>query len=257
MDVNFKGDVTIDGNLDRLRGQGRLNSVPGQSKIFFKNNEYIISQADINFDPKKEIRNPDFDIHALTTISNYKVTAKAYGNLERFNFDLTSDPSLPRNSILSLIAFGYSDEIRSSLTQSQQQNLTQVGVGSFVFDRFKISDILNKQFGLQVNLGTVFEQSQTTSLLTGRNQDGQGTLGRTRTATKIELKKRLDDALNLSVSSTMGGSIGQRQSMNLNYSLSKKVQVEGVYELRTNAEGEEDIIDNSIGGDLKFRWTFK
>ena len=55
----------------------------------------------------------------------------------------------------------------------------------------------------------------------------------------------------------MGGSIGQRQSMNLNYSLSKKVQVEGVYELRTNAEGEEDIIDNSIGGDLKFRWTFK
>jgi translocation and assembly module TamB len=257
MDVNLKGEVTLDGSVDRMRGQGRLTSGAGQSKIFFKNNEYLINQADINFDPKKDIKNPDFDIHALTTISNYKINAKAYGNLERFNFDLTSDPSLPRNSILSLIAFGYSDEIRSSLTQSQQQNLTQVGVGSFVFDRFKISDILNKQFGLQVNLGTVFEQSQTTSLLTGRNQDGQGTLGRTRTATKIELKKRLDDALNLSVSSTMGGSIGQRQSMNLNYSLSKKVQLEGVYELRTNAEGEEDIIDNSVGGDLKFRWTFK
>jgi len=45
--------------------------------------------------------------------------------------------------------------------------------------------------------------------------------------------------------------------MNLTYSLGKKVQLEGVYELRTNAEGEEDIIDNSIGGDLKFRWTFK
>ncbi len=257
MDVSLKGELSIDGHLDRMRGQGRLTSLPGQSKIFFKNNEYIITQADINFDSKKEIKNPDFDIHALTNISNYKINAKAYGNLERFNFDLTSEPSLPRNSILSLIAFGYSDEIQSSLTQSQQQNLTQVGVGSFVFDRFKISDILNKQFGLQVNLGTVFEQSQTASLLTGRNQDGQGTLGRTRTATKIELKKRLDDALNLSVSSTMGGSIGQRQSMNLNYSLSKKVQVEGIYELRTNAEGEEDIIDNSIGGDMKFRWTFK
>ena len=257
MDVSLKGELSIDGHFDRMRGQGQMTSLPGQSKIFFKNNEYIITQADINFDSKKDIKNPDFDIHALTNISNYKVNAKAYGNLERFNFDLTSEPSLPRNSILSLIAFGYSDEIQSSLTQSQQQNLTQVGVGSFVFDRFKISDILNKQFGLQVNLGTVFEQSQTASLLTGRNQDGQGTLGRTRTATKIELKKRLDEALNLSVSSTMGGSIGQRQSMNLNYSLSKKVQVEGIYELRTNAEGEEDIIDNSIGGDLKFRWTFK
>jgi translocation and assembly module TamB len=210
--------------------------------------------ADINFNPKKEMNNPDFDIQALTIISTYKVYPKAYGDLERFNFDLTSEPALPRNSILSLIAFGYTDEIQNSLYSKDQQSLTQVGVGSFVFDRFKISDILNKQFGLQVNLGTVIEQSSTDSLLSGRSQDstgGQGStgLGRTRSATKIELKKRLDEALTLSVSSTMGGSIGQRQSMNLNYGLSKNIQVEGVYELRTNEEGEADIIYNSIGGD--------
>ena len=169
---------------------------------------------------------------------------------------------LPRNSILSLIAFGYTDEIQTALYAKDQRSLTQVGVGSFVFDRFKISDILNKQFGLQVNLGTVIEQSSTDSLLSGRSQSrgsGQtaGALGRTRSATKIELKKRLDEALTLSVSSTMGGSIGQRQSMNLNYGLTKSIQLEGVYELRTNEEGEADIIYNSIGGDLKFRRTFK
>lgn len=257
MDVSLKGEVRIMGNPFRPKGEGRLFSPPGTSRIFFKNNEYFITNADLNFSPKKEISNPDFDVQALTYITSYKIYAKAYGDLERFNFDLTSDPSLPRNSILSLIAFGYTDEIQTSLQQKDQQSLTQVGVGSFVFDRFKISDILNKQFGLQVNLGTVLEQSQTDSLLSGRTQEGQGTLGRTRSATKIELKKRLDEALSLSVSSTMGGSIGQRQSMNLNYSVSKKVQLEGVYELRTAAEGEEDIISNSVGGDLKFRWTFK
>jgi len=257
MDISMLGEVMLLGNPSRPRGEGRLYSPANSSRVFFKNSEYYITNADINFSPKKEISNPDFDVQATTLISSYKVYAKAYGDLERFNFDLTSDPSLPRNSILSLIAFGYTDEIQNSLQQRDQQNLTQVGVGSFVFDRFKISDILNKQFGLQVNLGTVLEQSQTDSLLSGRSQEGQGTLGRTRSATKIELKKRLDEALSLSVSSTMGGSIGQRQSMNLNYSLNKKVQLEGIYELRTNAEGETDIIDNSIGGDLKFRWTFK
>ena len=257
MDVSLKGEVMLLGNPLRPKGDGRLFSPPGSSRIFFKNNEYFITNTDINFSPRKEITNPDFDVQALTYISSYKITAKAYGDLERFNFDLTSDPALPRNSILSLIAFGYTDEIQNSLQQKDQQNLTQVGVGSFVFDRFKISDILNKQFGLQVNLGTVLEQSQTDSLLSGRTQERQGTIGRTRSATRIDLKKRLDEALTLSVSSTMGGSIGQRQSMNLNYSVTKKVQLEGVYELRTNAEGEEDIIDNSIGGDLKFRWTFK
>lgn len=261
MDVALEGEVRITGNPSRPRGEGRLTSPPNASRIFFKNNEYVITSADINFSPKKDIGNPDFDIQALTLISNYKVYPKAYGDLESFNFDLTSDPALPRTSILSLIAFGYTDEIQSALRPEDQQSLNEVGVGSFVFDRFKISDILNKQFGLQVNLGTVIEQSGTDSLLTGRTQEGQtgqgGSIGRTRSATKIELKKRLDEALTLSVSSTMGGSIGQRQSMNLNYGLTRKIQLEGVYELRTNEEGQEDVIDNSIGGDIKFRWTFK
>jgi len=258
MDVRLKGELRMTGSASRPRGEGRLYVPANTSRIFFKNNEYLITSADLNFTPKKELSNPDFDVQSITYISNYKVTAKAYGDLERFNFDLTSDPMLARQSILQLIAFGYTDEIQATMTQTEQQNLNQVGVGSFVFDRFKISDILNKQFGLQVNLGTVIEQSRTESLLSGRSQEGQGTtLGRTRSATKIELKKRLDEALTISVSSTMGGSIGQRQGMNLTYNVNKKVQLEGVYELRTNAEGEEDIIDNSAGGDLKFRWTFK
>lgn len=262
MDVSLRGEARVFGSPTRPRGEGRLFAPPNTSRVFFKNNEYAITSADIAFTPKKDLTNPDFDIEALTFISNYRVIAKAYGDLERFSFDLTSDPPLARNSILSLIAFGYTDELQNSLAQKDQQSLTQIGVGSFVFDRFKISDILNKQFGLQVNLGTVFEQSGTDSLLSGRSQEGQNPgggagLGRTKSATKIELKKRLDEALSLSVSSTMGGSIGQRQSMNLTYGVNKNVQLEGVYELRTNAEGEEDIIDNSIGGDVKFRWTFK
>lgn len=262
MDIAFVGEMRLMGNPSRPRAEGRLSSPVNSSRIFFKNNEYQIISADINFSPKKEISNPDFDIQAITIISNYKIYPKAYGDLERFNFDLTSEPALPRNSILSLIAFGYTDEIQTALYAKDQRSLTQVGVGSFVFDRFKISDILNKQFGLQVNLGTVIEQSTTDSLLSGRSQSrgsGQtaGALGRTRSATKIELKKRLDEALTLSVSSTMGGSIGQRQSMNLNYGITKNIQLEGVYELRTNEEGEADIIYNSIGGDLKFRRTFK
>lgn len=261
MDIAFTGEVRVFGNPSRPRGEGRLSTPPNSSRIFFKNSEYMITSADINFNPKKEISNPDFDIEALAFISNYKVKPKAYGDLERFNFDLTSDPALPRNSILSLIAFGYTNEIQNNLQSKDQQSLTNVGVGSFVFDRFKITDILNKQFGLQVNLGTVIEQSATDSLLTGRSQEGQfgqggGAIGRTRSATKIELKKRLDEAVTLSVSSTMGGSIGQRQSMNLNYGVSKNVQLEGVYEIKSNQFGQEDIIYNSIGGDIKFRRTF-
>ena len=55
----------------------------------------------------------------------------------------------------------------------------------------------------------------------------------------------------------MGGSIGQRQNMTLSYGVSKEIQLEGIYEVRSSAEGETDIIDKSAGGDIKFRRTFK
>jgi translocation and assembly module TamB len=258
MDLGLKGEVRVLGSPIHPRGEGKLSSPVGASKVYFKNNEYFITNADFHFVAKKPISNPDFDIQALTTISNYKVYAKAYGDLEKFNFDLSSEPALSRNSILSLIAFGYTDDQQSSLGQDKDK-LAGMGVGSFVFDRFKVSDILNKQFGLQLNLGSVIEQSQTASMLSGRGtQTADGsTVGRTRSATKIELRKRLDEALSVSVSSTLGSGIGQRQRMDLTYSVNKKVQLQGIYEIRSNQDGEEDIIDNSIGGDLKFRWTFK
>jgi hypothetical protein len=39
--------------------------------------------------------------------------------------------------------------------------------------------------------------------------------------------------------------------------VNKNVQLQGVFEKRTNAEGEQDVLDTSAGGDVKFRWTFK
>lgn len=258
MDVSLLADLRLTGDVLRPAADGRVHSPPTGSKVFFKNNEYQISKAEFAFSSRKPLTKPEFDIAANSTIANYKLTAKAFGNPESFTFDLSSDPALSKQNILSLIAFGYTEDLSNTITAQERQDLTRVGVGSFIFDQFKVTDIVKKQFGLQLNLGTVFEQAET-SMLSGRSQEqaGTGTLARTRTATNIEVKKRLSEAMSLSVSSTVGGSIGQRQKMNLNYGINKNVQLEGVYELRTNAEGTEDIIDNSVGGDVKFRMTFK
>lgn len=258
MDVFLLADLQLSGEMIRPFADGRVYSTGMQSKVFFKNSEYYLSKAEIQFNGRKSITKPDFDIVASSSIANYKIFAKAFGNPESFTFDLSSEPALSQQNILSLIAFGYTEDISNAISPEEKQQLTNVGVGSFIFDQFKVTDIVKKQFGLQVNLGTMFVQAEE-SMLAGRGQEqsGSGTLARTRTATNIEVKKRLSDAMTLSVSSTVGGQIGQRQKMNLNYGISRNVQLEGVYELRTNAEGQEDIIDNSIGGDVKIRMTFK
>lgn len=258
MDLFLQADLQLLGEPLRPVAEGRVSSSGVQSKVFFKNSEYIISKSEFLFNSKKEITKPDFDIVASSSIANYKVSAKVFGTPDNFTFDLSSEPALTKQNILSLIAFGYTEDISNAITPEERQQLTNVGVGSFIFDQFKVTDIVKKQFGLQVNLGTMFVQAEE-SMLAGRGQEqsGSGTLARTRTATNIEVKKRLSEAMTLSVSSTVGGQIGQRQRMNLNYGVSKNIQLEGIYELRTNAEGQEDIIDNSIGGDVKFRMSFK
>lgn len=258
LDIYLAGDVQFHGDVFRPVAEGRVYVSGANSKAFFKNNEYQIAKADFIFNGRRPITKPDFDVVATSTITNYKVIAKAYGNPDTFTFDLNSEPALSKQNILSLIAFGYTDDLSNTITPGERQNLTNVGVGSFIFDQFKVTDIVKKQFGLQLNMGTVFEQSNSSMLSNrGGEQTGAGTLARTRTATNIEVKKRLSEAMSLSVSSTVGGQIGQRQRMNLNYGVTRGIQLEGIYELRTNADGQEDVIDNSIGGDVKFRMTFR
>lgn len=257
MDLKLVADLKFLGTISEPRAQGNASLLPEVSHIYFKNNEYDIKNAKAFFSANDPISEPEFEFASTTVINNYTVMANASGNPKNINFDLSSEPNLSKNNILSLIAFGYTEDLSSTLSADERESMTQAGVGSFIFDQFKIADVMKKQFGLQVNLGTEFVQSDR-SFLEGRSQDGQGlNNSRTRTATKIELKRKISEEVNVSVSSTVGGSIGQRQSMNLNYGLDENVQLEGVYELRTNADGEEDIIDNSIGGDIKFRMSFK
>jgi translocation and assembly module TamB len=153
-----------------------------------------------------------------------------------------------------LVAFGYTDDVSQRLSDVDRQNLSSIGVGQFLFGQLQINQKLKQSLGVELNLGTQFEM-QSTSLLNARTSDGDSS-GRVRSATKIQLKKQLSEEMELSVSSTLGGSIGQRQSMNLNYNINRNTSLEGIYEIKSNDEGEEDIIDKSVGADVKFKWSF-
>ena len=168
--------------------------------------------------------------------------------------ELSSEPALTQEDVLSLIAFGYTEDLSSNLSDQEKEAMTRAGVGSIIFDSFKINETLKNEFGLEVNLGTEITEEER-SYLSRVNNDSS--VGRVSSATTIEVKKKLNDAMNLSVTSTVGGGIGQKQSMNLNYNISEKLSFEGVYETRTSDEGEQTINDSSLGADVKIRWSFR
>ena len=61
----------------------------------------------------------------------------------------------------------------------------------------------------------------------------------------------------MSVRSTVGASSTQRQAINLNYNLDNNVSIEGVYESRSVDDQESINTNNSVGADVKWKWSFK
>lgn len=255
-DLGFVGNIQLLGSEKKPRLLGKINLAARNNKVTFKNNEFAFTKGNVFFSEQSEYKNPELDFSANTNINEYKVNVSVVGPVKNFNVDLTSEPALAQADILSLVAFGYTEDLSNNLTDNERESMTRAGVGSIIFDSFKINETLKKEFGLQVNLGTDITQDET-SLLSGRNSADGNNVGRVRSATTFEIKKKINDAMSLSVSSTVGTSTQQRQSINLNYNLNKSVSVEGVYETRNTDDIETINNDNSVGADVKWKWSFK
>lgn len=254
-DLGFTGNIQISGGEKDPKLAGKVSLAPRKNRVTFKNNEFVFSKGNVFFVERNDFKNPELDFLATSTISEYKINVKLLGPVKNFDMNLYSEPVLPQADILSLIAFGYTEDLSNNLTDQDKESMTRASIGSILFDSFKINETLKKEFGLQVNLGTDIEQEER-SLISQRTGVGFAD-GRVRSATTLEIKKSLSNSMSLSVSSTVGENTQQRQSVNLNYNVNKKVSLEGVYENRSTDETQTIVDETSVGADINVRWTFK
>ena len=255
-DIGFSGSVQVLGSEKEPKLNGKISLATRNNKINFKNNEFVLSKGNIFFYEKNKVINPELDFQATSTINQHKINVEVVGPVKKFDFNLSSEPALSQSDILSLIAFGYTDDISNNLSDAEKESMTRASVGSLIFDSFKINETLKNEFGLQVNLGTEINREERSYLSQRGGESNNQTTGVT-SATTFELKKQLSDAMSLSVSSTVGDSVSQRQSVNLNYNVDKKVSIEGVYESNTTDDSQTINDANSFGADLKVKWSFK
>lgn len=254
-DLGFTGAVRLTGGEKEPKISGKINLAPRNNKVTFKNNEFSFSKGNVFFYERNEISNPELDFQADSSINDYKVAVKLVGPVSDYKLNLSSEPPLAQSDVLSLITFGYTEDLSNDLTDSEKESMTRAGVGSIIFDSFKINETLKNEFGLQVNLGTEISKDEG-SYLSKRNAEGAD-VGKARSATKFEIKKKLNEDTSLSFSSTVGNSSEQKQTFNVNYDIDEKMSLEGVYESISTDNAQTINDDRSIGADVKWRWTFK
>jgi translocation and assembly module TamB len=254
-DIGFVGNVHVLGGDKDIRLEGKVSLAPRKNIISFKNNVFELSKGNVFFTERKKIKNPELDFRASSSISNHQIFVELVGPLQNFKLNLLSEPALAQSDILSLIAFGYTEDLSSTLSDSEKESMTRAGVGSIIFDSFKINETLKSEFGLEVNLGTEISQNESSYLERSNSENSSGD-GKVTSATKIELTKKVGDAMSLSIASTVGNNSQQKKSVNLNYNLNKNISVQGVYESRSD-DTEKINNDTSFGTDVKWKWSFK
>ncbi len=251
-DLYLDIDTNLKGKIQKPIVTGEMSlSEKNISRFMFKGHDFVLSHGRIIFDGKDEDITPEINFTGTSKIGEFDIHLNVSGPIDKIVIGLDSDPPLGQEDIFSLLTLGFTNTHTSSLQERERQSITTLSLGSLLFDQLNINEGLGRTMGLRLSLEPEFEQDED-SLLYGL-KDGDSS-GRYKTSTKIKIKKKLSKKVDMAVSSTFGGTLEEKQEMNINYNLNEIMSLEGVYEIKSTQEDEID--ENSLGADLKIRWNF-
>lgn len=253
-EVYTKGNGQLTGNILDPEVSARIEVVPGVSKFKFKGRDFLLSQGYVDIRDRGKVRTSDLKFTGITKINDYDVKLDITGSLEKSNINLSSEPMLAKEDLVSLLAFGVTSDMSKNLEASDRKSVTTVGIGTLLVDQLKINEDLNSTLGLNLSVLPEFKEDEST-LISGKSAVSESGGSKLKTATKIKIKKPINNRVDVSLSSTVGGSMEQTQEMNVNFKINKNFSLEGVYEVKPSEEENADTT-NSIGADLKFRRSF-
>ena len=123
-------ELEADANL-RIRGSwehpillGHIHVLSGD--LYFHGSRYRVARGDLNFANPFQL-NPDINVEATTTIQQYEITLNFSGSANKLSLSYRSDPPLPSNDIVTLLALGQTSneaEVRSGGTGSGSQGVS-------------------------------------------------------------------------------------------------------------------------------------
>jgi translocation and assembly module TamB len=248
-----KGSGLLAGDILNPEITVRIDAIPSVSKFKFKGNDFILNQGNVDIRDKAKNRSSELKFIGLSKINDYNVTLDISGSLIKPIITLSSEPALAQEDLLSLLTLGVTSDMSKNLVSGERKSVTTVSLGTLLVDQLKINEDLNSTLGLKLSVQPEFKEDET-SLVQGKSAVSDSASSKLKSATKIKITKPINKSVDVSVSSTVGGSIEQTQEVNINYNINKKFSLDGIYEVKPV---EENInTPNSLGADLKYKWSF-
>ena len=148
-------ELEADANL-RVRGTwdhpillGHIHVLSGD--LLFHGSRYRVARGDLNFANPFQL-NPDINVEATTTIQQYEITLNFSGPANKLSLSYRSDPPLPGNDIIALLALGQTSseaEVRSGGTGANSNSVSS-GASALLSEAIssQVGGRLEKLFGI-------------------------------------------------------------------------------------------------------------
>jgi translocation and assembly module TamB len=214
----------------------------------------VLNQGYVEIRDRGKNRISDLKFTGVSKINEYEMKLDLSGSISKVNVDLSSEPALSREDLLSLLTLGVTSDMSKNLESSERRFVTTVGIGTLLVDQLKINEDLNSSLGVKLSVQPEFKEDEST-LISGKSAQSDSNTSRLKSATKIKINKQINNRVDVSLASTVGGSIEQKQEMNINFNINKNFSLEGVYEVKPTEDVNTNT-PNSLGADLKWRKSF-
>lgn len=234
LDAEFRidetnGPLVLVGTDQRLGLVGELALTRGTLR--FRNNDFDIARGAITFDDRTKI-DPRFDVSAETEMRDWRVRLQALGSADEFRVFTTSEPELPEEDVLLLLALGVTrDEL-----SDQETNSGLIG-GQAALEALAAVTGVDREVRRVVPIDDI-RIGSTYSTQTNRSEP------------TLSVGKRV--GRNVRVTATTGLGEARDVSANVEWRLNRNLSVEGGY----NNNDQQTNLGN-VGVDLRFRLEFE
>lgn len=206
--LSFTGaiDVTLRGTLTNPVATGDIRLDNGQALV--AGNRYTITRGDIALTNPFQT-NPVLDIEAQTRVQRYNLTIDVTGPIDHAKLAYRSDPPLPTEDILSLLALGYAPQ-QTLMTASGNQSFGAVGA----------SALLSQALSTQVS-GRVQQIFGVSRIRIDPNLLGPTTAG----GARITIEEQV--AHNLTITYSTNTAAAEQRDIRLRWDISDKISLIG------------------------------
>jgi translocation and assembly module TamB len=224
-----EAQLRIRGTWERPIILGHIHLLSGE--ITFRGNRYTLTRGDVSFSNPFRL-DPVLNVEAVTAVRQYEVTLNFTGPTSRLTLAYRSDPPLPQNDVVALLALGRTSQ-ESELRSGAGTSAQSAGQGATAL----LSEAISSQIGGRIERLFGVSRFRIDPFLAGTGSEQN-------TSARITIEQQV--ARDLVITYITNVSSNQQQVIQIEYAVNREVSIVALRDL-----------NGTFGFDVKFKKRFK